>query len=54
MKKGDKQSFKSFYDFEKQEGKITAHTVLGKTVMFFTKDGTYTVTREVWDKMRCQ
>lgn len=52
MKKGDTRDFKSFADFEIQEGKIMAHAVLGKKVVFCTKDGTYTVSKKVWDKMR--
>jgi hypothetical protein len=52
MRSGDVQTFKSFDEFERQEGKITAHSVMGKKVMFWTKDGTYTVSKKVWDKMK--
>lgn len=54
MRKGDVQTFKSFSEFEAQEGKITGHSVIRNKVMFWTKDGTYTVSKKVWEKMRQQ
>lgn len=48
MQKGDVQDFKSWAEFEAQEGKIMAHSVLGKKVMIWTKDGTYTMPMKQW------
>jgi hypothetical protein len=51
MQKGDTFTFKSLEEFEALEGKITAHSVLGKKVVFWTKDGTYTMPKKTWDKL---
>lgn len=49
MQKGDKQDFKTRTEFEKKEGKIITHTTLGHSVMFWTKDGTYIMSKKKWD-----
>lgn len=49
MNKGDVQDFKTRAEFEAQEGKIMAHTIFKNKVIFWTKDGTYTMPIEQWD-----
>lgn len=48
MQKGDVQDFKTRAEFEAQEGKIMAHNIFKGKVMFWTKDGTYTMPIEQW------